>query len=351
LSFDLFNVLLVGVFFLLLISSVFVMLIRHRRLEKYLYISISFVCILLAMFRPIDIARDTNSYKIHVENTCKITECGLNQEIDYDRGYFFLLSVSKLFFEDYQALLFLAGVALAIKLFLIARMTSCSILSLYFYFSVFYLYHDITQFRVSAAIAFFLLALYLMDRGHKKFGVAAYGAAMLIHYQAIVASMVELANTIIARRYQLAIILVIISQLAGVINIVPPLSIIDNIPFLKDDHRVIQSHYADKESGLGIRGTNVLVILLLLVTVLPLKQIVVQRKTFDYCFSSVVLGYLFYWLFWAMPGSDRVLQFFWVPLAILVSLGRLHKPTYVATILAGAIFFMLTNFIAPILET
>lgn len=302
----------------------------------------------MATLRPFGITRDDGNYEFHAEQTCKITECGLTQEIDYDVGYFFLLSISKVFFDGYQAVFFLAGFALAIKLFLIARMTSYSLLSLYFYFSVFFLYHDVTQVRVSMAIAIFLLALYLMDRGRKKLGVVAYGAAMLTHFQALVAPLAQLADRMIGRRYWLAISLVIISQLAVVIHLVPASSII-KLLMNEDSHR-LQGLTID-DSIFGIRGTNVLFILLLAITVFPLKRIVVQNKLLGFCFSSVVVGYMFYWLFFGIPVfPDRVLQFFWVPLVILVSLGRFHKPTYVATILVGAMFFMLTAFIAPILE-
>lgn len=344
-----YNSLLFGLFFLLLMSSVMIKLVRFGGLERYLYIFLSICCILLATLRPFGITRDDGNYEIHAEQTCKITECGLVQEGDYDIGYFFLLSVSKVFFDGYQAVLFLAGLALAIKLFLIARMTSYSVLSLYFYFSVFFLFHDVTQVRVSMSIAIFLLALYLMDRERKILAVAAYGAAMLTHFQALVSPMAQLANTMIGRRYWLAIILVIISQLAVVIHLVPASSILKLLT--NEDSYRLQDLSID-QSMIGIKGTNVLIILLLAMTVFPLKRMVLKNKSLGYCFSSVVVGYIFYWLFSGIPViPDRVLQFFWVPLAILVSLGRLHKPTYVATILVGAIFFMLTAFIAPILES
>lgn len=337
-------------FILLLISVVGIKFIRSKKIEKILYVTLSIGCVLAATFRPFGIARDDGNYEFHAEHTCKITECGLFQEVNYDVGYFFLLSISKVFFDDYQAVLFLAGVALAIKLALIARMTSYSVLSLFFYFSVFFLYHDVTQLRISMAIAIFLLALYLMDRGRKKIGVVAYGAAMLTHYQAIVSPMAQLVNTMIGRRYWLAIILVVISQLAVVVHLVPAASII-KLLMDEDSRRLTQNLFIDS-SMFGIRGTNVLIILLLAITVFPLKRLVVQNTLLGYCFSSVVVGYMFYWLFAGIPVlPDRVLQFFWVPLAILVSIGRHHKPTYVATILVGAMFFMLTAFVAPILES
>lgn len=351
-SFELFNTLLFVVFFLLLISSVFFMLIRFRRLEKYVYISVSIVCILLAMFRPIDVARDSKSYEYHIENTCKITECGFKQNIDYDIGYFFLLSISKVFFSNYQALLFIAGVVLAVKLFLIARMTSYSVLSLYFYYSLFFLYHDITQARVSAASAFFLLALYLMDRNIKKMGVAAYGAAMMTHYQAIVAPLAQLANSIIARKYWLAITLILISQVAIIAQLVPPASAIIKL-FPNESYRNInvENIFFDV-SIFELKGTNSLIIMLLAMTVFPLQRMVVQKKIFGYCFSSVIVGFMFYWFFAVVPVvSDRILQFFWVPLVVLVSLGINHKPTYLLTIFVGANFFMLSFYIAPILES
>lgn len=337
-----------ALFILLLISVLVVKFIRSKKIEKILYVTLSIGCVIVASFRPFGIARDDENYEIHVERICKITDCGLIQEVDYDVGYFFLLSIAKVFFDGYLALLFLAGMALAMKLTLIARMTSYSVLSLFFYFSVFFLYHDVTQLRISMAIAIFLLALYLMDRGRKKLGVVAYGAAMLTHFQALVSPVAQLANTMIGRRYWLAIVLIIVSQLAVVFQLVPASSIM-RLLMDEDSRRLTQNLYIDN-SMFGIKGTNALIILLLAMTIFPLKRMIVQYKLLGYCFSSVVIGYMFYWLFAGIPVlPDRVLQFFWVPLVILVSLGRHHKPTYLATIMVGAMFFMLTAFIAPIL--
>ena len=87
--------------------------IKNSRFEKYLFIAISLVCVLMATFRPFEINKDAPNYAFHAERTCVITECGLTQEVDYDVGYFFLLSIAKVFFEGEQAVLFLAGLAVA----------------------------------------------------------------------------------------------------------------------------------------------------------------------------------------------------------------------------------------------
>lgn len=326
------------------------MVLKNAIVEKYLYIAISIACISLATLRPFGITHDDENYQWHAEHTCKISECGLEQELhNYDVGYFFLLSIAIEFFDSYQAVLFLAGLALAIKLALIARMTSYSLLSLYFYFSVFFLYHDVTQVRASMAIALFLWALYLMGQEQKKLGVFAYGAAMLTHTQAVIAPLAQMTSKVIRHRYRRAIIWVLVSQIAIAIHLVPASSIINLI--IREDSFRLSELFID-QSLMGIKGTNVLIILLLALTVIPLKRMSPPANLLAFCFASVVIGYVFYWLFAGIHVlSDRILQFFWVPLAILVSLGKLHKPTYIATVLVGSMFFMLTAYIAPILES
>jgi hypothetical protein len=333
----------------LLVSSLVVMIKEFKKWEKSIFIVFSICCVFLAIIRPFGITRDDANYEIHAEQTGKITESGVDQIADYDIGYFFLLSIANVFFGGYQSVLFLAGVALAIKLVLIARITSYSMLSFYFYFSVFFLYHDVTQIRVSMAIAVFLLALYLMDRGNKKLGIIAYIVAMVTHFQAFISPAAQLSNILIRRRYWLAITFVILTQLAIVAHLAPASSIIS---LLVDQNirRLPENFFSIDYTRFRISGTNVLMIFLLSMTILPLKRNVGKNKIFDFCFSSVVVGYMFFWLFIGIPVfPDRVLQFFWVPLAILVSLGRFHKLTYAVTILVGAVFFTLTSFIAPIL--
>ncbi|MEI7590393.1 MAG: hypothetical protein WCJ49_03675, partial [Deltaproteobacteria bacterium] len=233
--------------------------------------------------------------------------------------------------------------------FMIARITSYSVLSLYFYFSVFFLTHDVSSLRVSMALAFYLIALYLINRRKFFLGVVAYGVTMLTHFQALIAPMVQLVNIIIGKRYWLAIFLMVISQLAVCSHLVPA-SLIMNLFISEDFRRLSSNNFYIDSSMLRLTCTNTLIIMLLSVTVFPLKRIVVQDKILGYCFSSVVVGYMFYWLFAGIPVyPDRIVQFFWVPLAILVSLGKFHLPTFVVTILVGAMFFVLNTWNAPIL--
>lgn len=348
LTYDLFFLLLHGVFLFLLIGSVIFQLIRNDRLRRYLYISLSIICILMAMFRPFGTNKDASNYEIHAEQTCKLTECESIQVADYDVGYFLFLSAAKVFFDGQQAILCLAGLALAIKLFVIARITSYSVLSLYFYFCVLFLTHDVSALRVSMALAFYLLALYLITKERIKSGVIAYGVAMLTHFQAAVAPMAQLMNAMIGRRYWLAIILVVVSQLA-VVSHLAPVSLMINLLMSEDELRLSQNLFVDS-STFEIKTTNVLIIMLLLMTVFPLKRTVHKNMILGYCFSSVVVGYMFYWLFTGVPiYPDRIVQFFWVPLSILVSLGKFHSPTFVTTIMVGVMFFLLNTWYAPII--
>lgn len=302
----------------------------------------------MAILRPFEINKDADNYEIHAENTCKFTECGFYQNIDYDYGYFFLLSVAKIFLEDKDAMLFLGGLALALKLILIARVTSYSVISLFFYFSVFFLMHDVSALRVSVALSFYLLALFLVSRRMRIGGCIAYGASMASHFQALIASITHFSNVIIGKRYWLAIGVVVLSQLAVILELVPTTSIL-NLLVNEDSRRLSQNIYLD-DSIFRLKGTNLLILLLLVSIIYPLKKIATHDMVFNYSFSSVITGYAFYWLFAGVPVfPDRILQFFWVPLTLLVSFGKKNMLTYISTIVVSVAFFSLNVWYAPII--
>ena len=339
-----------AIYILLFISLLLITKIKNRSLEKYIYLILSLCCIFVVVLRPYGISPDDINYDIHQSNACSIIDCGINIFEDYDIGYFFLLSITKVFFDDFHAILNLAGIALGIKLFLIARITNNSVLSLYLYFSISFLYHDIIQFRSSVAISCFLIALYLIDQKKIKLGVAAHLISISMHYQAIISPLVHVVNKIIQRKYQLGFTLVIITQLAGIINLTPPIFLFEKIMFINDDQRVFNSLNIGQDTNFRIRGTNILIILYMLTIIKPLKAKQAEHNIYEYCFNSLIMGYMLYWIFWNMPGfSDRILQFFWVPIAILASFGREYKSVYVSTITTGMMFFILTFFIAPII--
>jgi hypothetical protein len=300
------------------------------------------------MFRPFGVNKDSSNYEIHANQTCNILECGLSQNVNYDIGYFFFLSIAKVFFEGTQAILFLGGLALALKLILIARITSYSILSLYLYFSLFFLPVDFSSLRFSLALSFSLLALFLISKDKKKAGALAYGVSLLTHYQALIAPIAQLVHVIIGRRYLLAISLIVISQLAIAVGFVPTSYIIDLFQHV-DSRRILENLFIDS-SRFRLSGTLTLTIMLLGAISFPLNRMAGKDKILAYSFSYVVTGFLIYWLTAGMSViPDRILQFFLVPLTILVSLGRYHIPTYLITITVGIIFFGLYTWYDPII--
>lgn len=196
-------------------SIVYLYLIRKTQDRKYqvsLYIIFSTCLILFASFRPLGISLDDLGYYNYSKDICPTLECGeiFQKSSSYEKGkyeyvWWSLLGLLKSIKDTPYAVLWLSGLTLTLKLWIIYLLSTEPLLALLTYTSVFYLQNDITAFRVSMANMFFLSSFLFMMKRRWMSGLLANLVGGLTHTQAYLANFILPAPWLSLKRYQVAI--------------------------------------------------------------------------------------------------------------------------------------------------
>jgi hypothetical protein len=337
---------LLALFLLLLTFSMFGEGLTRKADRKALFIVGSAFCVAIALLRPFGITPDDQFYQIHFERTCAISECKDIFFAAYDHGYFIALAIVKQAISSVDAMLIIAALALAIKLVVIGIGTNYSLRSLFFYFSLFFVYHDVTQFRVSASIAVFLLAIYLFSIKKGVLGFTALCLSPSFHLQAVAAPIVLVVKRMIGKKYVLWSIALIVIYVLPVLGLIPSELIVG---FLGNfDEFRLQRNLALDPAEVRLRGTNLAILALCVYIALNMQRYNVVSSIHVISFSCVVVGFVFYFLFVGIPVIPvRLQQFFLVPLALLVSVGSRFGMFYFAVVAVGVVFFAINVWYAP----
>ena len=129
--------------------------------NPFVYMVMVLPMILFAAFRPIDITRDDVAYIYMIENI------EVNK-VKRDFLWFWIVDGLLNIWNDYRIVLFFSSAILSLKLFIFYRINKKNALMVsFFYFTVFWQLHDLTQLRISFGVLFFILYLYYEYLGKK----------------------------------------------------------------------------------------------------------------------------------------------------------------------------------------
>lgn len=149
-----------------------------------------------AALRPLGVGLDDQHYSmVHYFKACPTLECGqwFQQGAGRDQLWYSLIGLLKSIEPDPRVMLWLAGLGLAVKLWIMDRLCVNRSLALLFYAGCFYIIHDITALRVSLAISIYLLGFYFLVSGRFWWASGILAANGLFHKQAFLAPL-ELAG-------------------------------------------------------------------------------------------------------------------------------------------------------------
>lgn len=165
--------------------------------NNYLLFSVVILLALLAGFQDLSVSKDYSNYQYVFDNIYDLT----------DNGFFFLLSFEpgfvgivvffrKLFEFNYGVaiMLFYAFASLSIKIFAIKRFSINPYLTLLFFFSYFFLMHEMTQIRIALASGIFLISLIPFLNGKRWTFAGLILLATCFHYSAIFFLLILLFN-------------------------------------------------------------------------------------------------------------------------------------------------------------
>jgi hypothetical protein len=183
--------------------------------NKYLIFTVILLLALLAGLRGINVSKDYYSYSYIFENVYDLTENGLDYLTVFEPGFIAIIIFFRAIFEyNYIVviMLFYAFSSLLLKIYAINRLSINPYLAILFYFSYYFLIHEMTQIRIGLASGIFLISLIPFLKGKRITFVCLILLATLLHYSAIFYLLLLLFNTIKFNRslYFFALILSII---------------------------------------------------------------------------------------------------------------------------------------------
>ena len=214
-----------------------------------LLISLIILLALLAGFRDENISKDYFNYQYVFDNVYLITNNNFFYLISFEPGFIgIVLFFRKLFESNYGVaiMLFYAFTSLGIKLFAIKKLSINPYLSLLFYFSYFFLFHEMTQIRIALASAFFLVSLISFLKGNKLGFIGWILIATCFHYSAIFYLFLLIFNTKNLNK-SIYLGILIASLILGVIKL-PILNVFGNLD-LSDISSKLDNYIQISENG------------------------------------------------------------------------------------------------------
>lgn len=176
---------------------------------------------LLAGFQDTSVSKDYLDYQYIFDNIHDMTGDGFYYLLTYEPGFVGIVTVfRKLFEANYGVaiMFFYALASLSLKVFTINRLSINPYLVLLFYFSYFFLLHEMTQIRISLAAGIFLISLIPFLKEKRITFAALILLATCFHYSAIVYLIILLFDNNKFNKNLYSVVLVL-SLLLGVIKL------------------------------------------------------------------------------------------------------------------------------------
>lgn len=210
------NIFLILFIFLLFFSIIDILPLKRGLPQIFTFYFPCFVLIILTLLRNYGFSRDDMAYLEIYKN---IESKGFD-ETYRDIGYLYILKFLNYFFEFPNVFQYLSTLFLSIKLLIIKKITINRNLSIVIllYISQYWQIHDLTQFRVSAAITFFLLFYFFTIRNFDVLRILSIITAISMHLQSIVYIPLLIKKTVISNK-NLRVIMALSIFLAIILNI------------------------------------------------------------------------------------------------------------------------------------
>jgi hypothetical protein len=338
-----------GFFASLLILSTCLYLHPSPAIERRLFWLYGSALVIFTALRPLGIAIDDSAYIEISRSICAFSECLTPIQSSRDFVWYGLVGGFKSFLEGPRAILALAAVGLALKLYVLDRLSSCKLLALTLFIPLVYLSFDFTIFRAGLALSFYFLALYLLVQKRKNWGNAILLGNGLIHTQAIFSVAVVPLHWL--TKYKKVCLAVTLICLTGIYLKLTPslaqLSYINSTP--------ATPYLAEAMNG-GFLQAPPLAITYLVLLAFTLLIIVFEKKSLiprainQYVIASALVAVVLAWFFAPiMTMQSRLFDFYIAPLVFLVGNLERNKWAYFGVIALAIMLYarleLLHNFI------
>ncbi|RAP71089.1 putative membrane protein [Candidatus Erwinia dacicola] len=167
------------------------MIIIKKSIVYILFFCLSLIMLMVATFKPVGLDYDSGNY----QNALLSFQNGVN-DISEPVFIFFAWLDSLIFNNNIHGLFFLyALISVPINMVVIYKYSKSPLLSLIVYTCLYFILHDLTQIRVGAAAAVFLLAIPDLISGNKKKYIIKVFIASMFHFSSVILiSLIFLSN-------------------------------------------------------------------------------------------------------------------------------------------------------------
>lgn len=157
--------------------------------DRWIFLGVAACLVAFAAFRPFGVGLDDlNGYAtLQYEMSCPTLECGRIIQGSRDYAWYSIVGLLKSFYTGARVVLWLSGIGLVLKLWILDRLCRYRTLALLIYFSTFYIIHDLTALRISLAISVYLLGFYFLVQGRTLWGGGLLLGNVFFHLQGILA--------------------------------------------------------------------------------------------------------------------------------------------------------------------
>ena len=317
--------------------------------DRWLFWCVSALLVAFAAFRPLGVGVDDGGYNSSVwGRSCPSFACGQWWQGSRDQVWYSLVGLLKSIYPYPPVVLWLAGLGLAVKLWVMDRLCRHRSLALLFYVSCFYLIHDITALRVSLAISVYLLGFYWLVRGPWRWGAGFLAVNGFFHQQAFVAPLLLVGRwlPLTSRRVQIGLFLPLVLLVMGVY---PGDAILNWLMSLDGGGRrvadVLFHGYQKRKIAGAYDYTRIWPVvapptLFLAAWLIPdLSER--HRLLFQYTATSLIIATLFMWGYAVVPEVQlRFWHFFLVPIVFVIGNVQLMRWKLVAILALSTVYLL-----------
>jgi hypothetical protein len=291
-----------------------------QKYDRILFWLSSFALILFASCRPFGVGLDDMHYSmVHYQKACPSFQCGkwFQEGPGRDQFWYTAVGLLKSICPSPRVMLWLAGIGLFLKVLVLDRLCKQRCLALLFYYSCFYIIHDVTALRVSLAISGYLIAIYLLANRHFLSGLSFLTLDGFFHRQAFLAPLVLISRWPhwSIKRFQWAMLLPVVLL---IIRIYPNDAVLDLILQQTWGKGFIRSLVGSDIDYLGakLKGAydhvHIIPVVVPPTVILSMyllsQQKIINRELLLLCGASLVLAA---WLLWAYAAFPDVQLRFW----------------------------------------
>lgn len=310
------------------------------------------VMVIFVATRPFGIARDDVGYLAHYNSICPTIACEKWFNGGRDIGWNLLVGLLKNIIDDPRIMLWLSAAGLLIKLFVIKALTKRPLIVLLCYTSLYYQVQDLTSFRVSLSIAFFMLAIWLIVRTSCYWNAPTLLISGFFHKQAYVAPLI-LFGLIIKKSRWLLNAICFIAVIMLLLDFYPQWHLI----VFKFGDRLrdivlnigLDVYVGSKLAGVYLNWRQAPIVYypqILMILWLINKTQLIDEKLDSMLTGCLVMACIFLWGFASLPDAQvRFFEFFMVPTLLIVGMRRLKFFELSSVIFVSGLFVAKFNII------